>query len=87
MNDALSRVRLRPFHDDEVCFGNAPGPPPHIEVASDREAMKMALQEFIVRLMFEHGVTGPWVRDIAKLVADAELAALAEYLAAPINRK
>ena len=86
MNDMLSRVKMRPFHDDDVCFAERPGPPPHIEVASDREAMKMALTEYIIRLMFEHGPV-KWMRPYAELLWDAEQDAKKEFFNAPINRK
>ncbi len=51
-------------------------------VAADREAMKAALKEYIVRLMFEHG--DKWDASFENLIAEAEMSAIAEYEAAPI---
>jgi len=64
-------------------FGR-PGPPPHIEVASDREAMKMALQEFIVREMFEH--EAKYAVILVQLIGECINGAVKEYQEAPINK-
>jgi hypothetical protein len=58
--------------------------PPHIEVASDREAMRMALQEFMVREMFENPYR--WLLTVDELVRDAGAAAFEEFKNAPINK-
>jgi hypothetical protein len=59
--------------------------PPHIEVASDREAMRMALQEFMVREMFENGAAQGLLSG-HQLFTLAQSNALVEFLEAPINK-
>ena len=56
-----------------------------IAVAGDRDAMKAALQEYIVRLMFEHGdkLGRPLSRSSLE---DDDQDAVKEYHEAPINR-
>ena len=53
-------------------------------IAGDSDAVKAVLQEYIVRLMFEHGdkMSGT----IAELLAECVEGAVKEFNAAPINK-
>ena len=53
-------------------------------IAADSEAMKAVLQEFIIRLMFEHGKT--WDADFFPMLGSVIVAARKEFTAAPINK-
>jgi hypothetical protein len=86
INEQLRHVKLHPFHDDEVCFPEAARTPPHIEVASNTEAMEMALQEWYVRQMFEHGAI-PALTIYAAMFKKIGHAAIKEFLDAPINKR
>ena len=54
-------------------------------IAGDREAVKAVLQEYLVRLMFEHGKG--WTKPYNELLWDAEQDATKEFNAAPINKR
>src|SRR5271169_3505576 len=71
-NEAMHETRERTIAYDALA------------VAGDAEAMKAALKEFIVRLMFENRETATAIA--AKLYFDAMYDAIEEYVRAPINR-
>jgi hypothetical protein len=53
-------------------------------IAGDRAAVRAVLQEYIVRLMFEHGEN--WVNQLGVLMWAAAAGAKREFNAAPINK-
>ncbi len=86
IEDVLSRVRLRPYHEDEICFPEATSRDPVDEIAADTQLMEIALQEWYVRQMFEHGAI-PALKILVALMDKIGRAAITEYLNSPIIKE